>query len=69
MQTTSAYRCVVGGSGTQPQISAIKSDGTRRSRFLLDMVNIDDSFAKPRYHMDAMCAGDTQSPEVFFPVV
>lgn len=34
-----------------------------------NVVNIDASFAKPRYHMDAMCAGDTQSPEVFFSVV
>lgn len=31
-----------------------------------DVVNIDDSFAKPRCHMDAMYAGDTQSPEVVF---
>lgn len=34
---------------------------------MLDVVNIDDSFAKPRYHhMDAMYAGDTQPTEVVF---
>lgn len=37
---------------------------------MLDVVTTDDSLAKPRYHhMDATCAGDTQSPEAFFSVV
>lgn len=46
-----------------------KSGGTRRSRFVLNVVNIDGSFAKTRYCLDAVWVEDIQFPEVFFPGV
>lgn len=33
---------------------------------MLNVVNIDGSFAKPRYRLDAVWVEDIQSPEVFF---